>query len=559
MKKLTKDARLAAMTRFKAEKSGEMGEVKRILTEAQNLGIATDEDFTNAIWGMSAIDYTEDVQELLKAPGVMPDSKAGKRKQTVFCSDLMGDPMAFFANVKLAFEKDEDGNPVLSTDQMEKLAKALGDSCFVMAKALWDDPNSTPSLFRRDVLLDDGPVDTQVVTYLPYSDKEKRDLVNMAIAKLCKAADCIITPSNMSQLMDLWWLYGESKTTLVKATTNAERQLYAPGSVLEVAVGEPDLAFDHSGHELDADCAFPVIGEFLDRTDAGAVIAAYFYGVWSGRYSGRAALWVYGKIGGEGKSVVLGAIGKEAFGNKGGLKSLTTASNKDKFSSAAVVRADMIVYPDCNNPNILNNEVVKQLTSGGADPMAIRQMYNVEYDVVPRSRLMVISNHRPRVYNTNSSLSRLIFVSVRPFAAGTRPIPPKEIEAAIHTEMPGFLAYGKAQFEALTNDGKNSDLELPEDVRENIQELIGSRKPLFADFLEEYVDICDPANQDVYTSRRAFKERCQYDKMSNHEIKEFLEYLEKDMNLEVRSRAIAGSKSTHMVIKGLKLKDLSDD
>ena len=189
----------------------------------------------------------------------------------------------------------------------------------------------------------------------------------------------------------------------------------------------------------------------LDRMSDPDAFLCWIWGVYSGNYGGRKVLWLYGGAGEEGKSTISSLLGEELFGPSQHTidNSAINAGNKN-FLNSHFEGARLILYPDCNVPNLIMHENFKSIASGGADKLFIEHKGKTAYNATVKAYAWVCSNVMPTITDDGFVSSRTLLIKIEPFKGD--PVPHKEAKRGLRTELNGLLAMAQITYEELCPD-----------------------------------------------------------------------------------------------------------
>lgn len=288
------------------------------------------------------------------------------------------------------------------------------------------------------------------------------------------------SPKTISMMEDYWSLYDKP----ISSEGNGVQTCYSV-----IFENEPEYdsvwCLYKSTYRPDSSVPFPLLFATLNRMSEGDAFAAWIWGVYSRKYKGRQVFWIYGPNGEEGKSYLGKFLGNELFGENYGYKVINNLKNRSRnqFTTSAYVGSKLVVYPDCNDRKILWTELFKSLAGGGRDSEVIEEKYGLSNTVTLEARGLIISNLLPELKRENWLLSRLALCKIEPFSGSKDP----EIDKKYRDELPGFLAYAKACYETLCPD--NEEIELKQETRDWINDLIEQQEPLWKDVFIRYFAI----------------------------------------------------------------------
>ena len=360
-------------------------------------------------------------------------------------------------------------------DAKRDLAKAYADSLYRYG-VLRTDKTCDSRLFK---ILDE---DNRVVVHLPGTERAEAKIVKTDLAKAIMATPSAPpSPDCLNDMFNWWSIHGEQIKGELTEEGYSEGVLTCTSIIYENDPEYKDAwSLYKSPYKPDSAVQWPLIRETLDRMTDPEAFSALIWGVYSRRYKGRQVLWLYGEKGEEGKSYFVGFLGKKLFGLNAGFKAASSSqlNGKRPFTNATYVGARLVVYPDCNNPNVLENEHMKEMSGGGRDAITTEEKFKAANTTTIDARFVICSNKKPFVRRDQWYRSRLLFNSIRPLNG------PKDatIDVKYEVELNGFLAYAKDCYEKLC----------PNDEAIQVN-------PITISLVEKMIEEADPLNKDIFT------------------------------------------------------------
>lgn len=177
--------------------------------------------------------------------------------------------------------------------------------------------------------------------------------------------------------------------------------------------------------------------EALERMHDKEGFAAWVYGVYSGMYVGRQALWLHGD-GKDGKTAMLSVI-SEMFGESYTNISNNIVSNNSRFAYFDYVGKQLVGYADCNNTKIMLSEFMKGISSG--DPVTIEVKGGGFFTTKLHAHPWIGSNFTPHILDAAHSLSRVFYIRINPSIIDDRKR--GNFVQEIRNQLPAFLHYAK--------------------------------------------------------------------------------------------------------------------
>lgn len=222
-----------------------------------------------------------------------------------------------------------------------------------------------------------------------------------------------------------------------------------------------ELAFKKFDPALVAPGNTPTWDEFCNRLNYPDVFKAWVWSLFEPTNNIRQAMWITG-AGNDGKSAVQKAL-REIFGAQHVYDCKKGDEGRQWFQSNVFGKC-LVNYADCDNPHLLNNQAIKQLTGG--DSTSIEAKGANAFSAEIYAKLFVSSNITPKINpDLEAQTSRLIRLKLAPIAKGA----PKDeqFKSRLVDEAYAFLWQCKKEFEAMINAG-NDALILPEQLQKDI-------------------------------------------------------------------------------------------
>jgi putative DNA primase/helicase len=104
---------------------------------------------------------------------------------------------------------------------------------------------------------------------------------------------------------------------------------------------------------------------------------------------------------------------------------------------ARLHRARLVTAAESGEGRRLDEATVKEIT--GRDPIACRFLYGEHFEYVPHFKLMLVTNHRPRVDGSDDALWRRL--RLVPFEQSFEGREDRELDDKLGRELPGILAW----------------------------------------------------------------------------------------------------------------------
>jgi hypothetical protein len=271
----------------------------------------------------------------------------------------------------------------------------------------------------------------------------------------------------------------------------------------------------------------PTWAGWLNRLSDPKAWAAWWYGVISGKYTGRQVLWVAG-VGEANKTWVSNFIAEHCFGDtRGSIDGMAVRSSGANFLAADFVDNALIIWDDCANTFALLCEGVKQLTQGEhGNKVRIEKKGLQAYSGRITTRMSINSNYNPELTGDKHARSRLLYVYALPPEEGPRS--GDEMTVLYREELPAFLAYAeKCYQEVCPNNYKI------EQTDESLKTIDGFEEDFYKDVVADifHVIYLDPevdiAYEDIKNELIAQNQK--YNKEAT--LKHAFDYLEKRLKV----------------------------
>jgi P4 family phage/plasmid primase-like protien len=161
----------------------------------------------------------------------------------------------------------------------------------------------------------------------------------------------------------------------------------------------------------------------------------------TGSTSEHALLLLYG-IGANGKSVLINVL-RSLLGDFAEVASVDTFTSTKREAGAAspdlvkLAGARLVIAQESEAGARLAESTVKALTGG--DAITARALYKDEFSYVPQFKLVIATNHRPRVRGTDDGIWRRL--RLVPFSVSFLGREDRGLTSALQAELPGILAW----------------------------------------------------------------------------------------------------------------------
>lgn len=286
----------------------------------------------------------------------------------------------------------------------------------------------------------------------------------------------------------------------------------------------------------------------LNRLTDGDTLAAWLYGVYTGKYKGRQALWITGTNGEDGKSVIGRAL-SELFGLAYGSINNNQITGKSNFTNAAFFEKEIVVYPDANNTTIFKSETFKSIT--GNDSVPIEFKGRMPFTAKLSSKILVFSNIVPFTDGLNMTDSRFLFMQIAPREDGAKVI--FDFEKHLIEEFPHLLYRGEVAYRNLCPDNYKF---LESDALKQLKDSLRSESMSdYLDFIEEYL-VEDP---DGYITPRDLGKLMTSVRWDKYEREDFKRWMMNTKRMGKEERIINGLGQSIRVHRGVRDKVKKDN
>jgi hypothetical protein len=147
------------------------------------------------------------------------------------------------------------------------------------------------------------------------------------------------------------------------------------------------------------------------------------------------ALWWHGP-GRDGKGSVVRMLTKY-FGVSAGVVS-SSRGKLGRQAGVTFMNSRFVAMPECNDPKILEDELVKSITGG--DPIEVRKLYQEATTEELNTALMICSNKRPEIEWDESLARRLVYVEFEPKQREDQDV---HFETRLRKELPALVSRWK--------------------------------------------------------------------------------------------------------------------
>jgi hypothetical protein len=286
----------------------------------------------------------------------------------------------------------------------------------------------------------------------------------------------------------------------------------------------------------------------LERLTDGDTLAAWIYGVYSGRYKGRQAMWITGTNGEDGKSVIGRAL-SILFGPAYGSINNNQIKGSSNFTNAAFHEKEIVVYPDANNTMIFKTETFKSIT--GNDSVPIEFKGKMPFTAKLSSKILVFSNIDPYSDGLNMTDSRFLFMRIASRESDAKVI--FDFENNLIAEFDHFLYKGMVAYRNLCPDDYKF---LESDALKVLKTSVSSESMSeYEDFIEEYL-VEDPDGYILSKDLTDLMKGIRWDEHERSSFKRWMTYVGR-MSKEVRVKDEFGH--SQRVFKGIRTKGKKGD
>jgi hypothetical protein len=183
----------------------------------------------------------------------------------------------------------------------------------------------------------------------------------------------------------------------------------------------------------------PIIMEIVSRMELPEEFVLWTGGMFLHGADNSQYFWLYGE-GKDSKSSIV-RLFKELMGPA--FKASSSLNNRvnGRFWLQDKMDAGVIVFNDANNPELVQNELVKAITGG--DTVAIERKNIGTITRRLSAKVMMCSNKKPRVKMTSADLRRALFCQIAPYVKpeGTPAISEGELTDLLMSEASLFINY----------------------------------------------------------------------------------------------------------------------
>ncbi len=165
---------------------------------------------------------------------------------------------------------------------------------------------------------------------------------------------------------------------------------------------------------------------------------------------------------------------------------------------ARLAGARLVCASESGEGRRLDEATVKQLTGG--DTVAARFLYGEHFEFAPQFKLLLVTNHRPRVDGDDDAIWRRL--RLIPFSVSFQGREDRDLEATLERELPGILAWAVSGCLEWQREGLGQAGAVQRATRDYRQE-----EDLLGQFLEE---VCTPGGEvSAREFRAAYERHCE--------------------------------------------------
>jgi hypothetical protein len=237
--------------------------------------------------------------------------------------------------------------------------------------------------------------------------------------------------------------------------------------------------------------SIPSWAEFLQRCSDPEAFGAWIWSIYEPKHKGRQMLYLYGKQGEDGKSVLQSVV-YEMFGAEysASVSSLSAVSTQSTFGASGIYGRRLLIIPDLRNNNLLRFPIINQLT--GSDPIKIEFKNQTPFSAKLNVRIFICANIEQELENKKHDSSRLLWLTVSPPKQRT----PNWCEG-LKKEYLAFLQYAKWCYQKKCADHYKISSEASDST---VERIIKTDTTGWYDVLSQWFDI-DPSRQDWSISK----------------------------------------------------------
>lgn len=295
----------------------------------------------------------------------------------------------------------------------------------------------------------------------------------------------------------------------------------------------------------------PTWDEFTNRLNYPDIFKAWVWALFEPTNNIRQTMWLTG-AGNDGKSAVQKAL-REIFGTQHVYDCKKGDEGRTWFQDN-VYGKGLVNYADCDNPHLLNNQAIKQLTGGDATSIEGKGVSAFSGEIY--AKLFVSSNMPPKINpDIAAQISRLIRLKLQPI--GKDAPKDEQFKTRLVAEAYAFLYQCREQYAKYINNG-NDALILPAELSEEIEnECAEEDYYITEDFMETCIEfgenfVCLPGELN-----KALKQFVVFDLHYDSGKPRFIhtKFESRIAILGVRMQAIKSDTKKYSAYKGFKIKE----
>jgi hypothetical protein len=263
----------------------------------------------------------------------------------------------------------------------------------------------------------------------------------------------------------------------------------------------------------------PAFDELFSRIDNGFALKAWIGSLFVQASDRQQYCWIYGE-GRNGKGSLASFLHR-VFGPS--YRAETVPEKGNRFWTSGLLGSRLVVFPDCNNYTFVTTGLFKSLTGG--DAVRVERKGLASSTAILQSKFLFLSNTKPALTSKKADRRRVIYCVANELAKDTKIIAKADYDAMLWKEGPAFIMKCLSAFKACESAG-----EIPTESLEIEALILGTEEPMEILFKRYMTVREEPAGLDV--SERQYVDAqdlrrvvCMGEKMSNHDYREFLEFI----------------------------------
>lgn len=289
----------------------------------------------------------------------------------------------------------------------------------------------------------------------------------------------------------------------------------------------------------------PTWNEFTSRLDYPELFMAWVWSIIEPNNTVRQVCWIQGG-GQDGKSAVQKAL-ESVIGERQSY-SMKKADLDSQFFLGSVFGKVFLSFPDCNYPQLLRHDYIKQITGG--DSASIERKSEQSKSGTLKAKVFVHSNKPPKINpESRFQTTRLLRLTLQPTL-----VRDADFENRLKREVWAFLANCKPLYEKHIADG-HDNIKIPPDVFKNMMDSCSGDSYKMMKLFEtkniEYDSTYEAKYSDVVERLNTFRDDNYLTKDDMHFIKEEWTDILREKNIETHST----TKDGLLGYKGFRLKE----